>query len=98
MENGAPRRVHLERAAANGRQQALEALEGPEIPDAVAYLYDWALELHGRSGIGMEGVSPLSYVTVVTWAQLTGRDPQPDEVEALMLLDAVLRNPDAGED
>lgn len=48
------------------------------------------LELYARSGIGMNGVAPLSYTTIADWAQLTGRCPTLMEVDALVELDAVM--------
>lgn len=71
-------------------------MAGPERPDALEYLYRWALELVGRSGVGMAGLAPLTYGTVMDWAALTGRRPRPFEVEALMRLDAILRDPATG--
>ena len=59
------------------------------------YLYRWFTELYGRSGVGMSGVTALSYSTVYHWAVLTGRFPRPYEVEGLMALDAVARHPEA---
>ena len=50
----------------------------------------WVLELHGRSGVNMAGLNPLSYTTLMDWATLTDVDPDPLEVEALMALDAAL--------
>lgn len=62
----------------------------PEFPDALAYLWGWVLELHGRSGIGMGGANPLTYTTIADWAILTRNRPQPYEVEALVALDGAL--------
>lgn len=39
----------------------------------------------------MHGVDPLSYLTIMAWAQLTGTHPTPREVSAMITLDAVLR-------
>ena len=79
-----PRREHFERAAERGSAAARAALEGPEIPDAVAYLYAWAMELHGRSGADMAGPALLSYQTVEAWARLTDRRVMPEEVTVLL--------------
>lgn len=62
------------------------------------YLVDWAYALYGRSGSGMEGVAPLSYTTVAAWSQLTDTAIRPHEVDALMALDAAIRNPDGVKD
>jgi hypothetical protein len=97
-KDGSTRRAHLEHAAKRGVATAMAALTPPPYPDAVAYLEDWTWQVHGRSGVSMDGLAPLSYGTVADWAALTGRDPTPEEVEALMQLDVVLRFPDAGEE
>jgi len=86
-------RRHLESAARRGHQRAIEQLEGPEFPDALAYLHDWLYELHGRSGVGMNGLAPLSYATIAAWSALTGNVPNTLEVRALFVLDASLLSP-----
>jgi hypothetical protein len=95
-KDGSTRRAHLEAAARRGHPAAVAALEGPECPDAVSYLRDWLHELHGRSGVGMSGLAPLTYGAIADWARLTGRRPHPYEVRALLTLDAVMLFPDAG--
>ena len=97
-QDGAARRDHLERAAARGVDAARKALEGPEFPEPLRYLYGWLMEVHGRSGVDMSGLSPLTYATIADWAVLMHRRPRPHDVEALLTLDAVLRFPDAGEE
>lgn len=97
--DGTPERVHLEALAKSGRNpRALALLQGPPLPDTLAYLWNWAVELHGRSGrtihlSGEVSVNPLTYTTIADWARLTRRNPGPLEVEALLRLDAVLLNP-----
>lgn len=100
-------RAHLSRALERARESGasssragaariarLEAqLAGPERPDALRYLLDWHHELHGRSGVGMDGFVPLTFTTIAAWAQLTERAPLPHEVAALLTLDTVRRNP-----
>lgn len=41
----------------------------------------------------MAGVNPLSYAEIMAWSELTGADPRPHEVAALIEIDAVLRTP-----
>lgn len=65
-------------------------LDSAPFPDVLAYLWEWVIALHGRSGVGMGGLAPLSYATIAAWAKLTGQRPLPYEVEALMALDAAL--------
>lgn len=92
-------REHWEAAARKGNPEAIAKLRGPEMPESVAYLWLWILELHGRSGATMSGLAPLSYETIAHWSTLTGRNPDPLEVRALIDLDSVLmgqyRDPDA---
>lgn len=64
-------------------------------PDALAYLRDLALRLHGRSGSGMNGVAPLSYATIADYTRLTGTTVTAWEVDALLRLDAILCHPEA---
>jgi hypothetical protein len=72
---------------------AKEALEGPGVPQDMEYLYGFATELTGRSGVGMSGANPLSFTTIKDWQGLTGNRLDPDETYALLRLDAVMRHP-----
>lgn len=89
-DDGALARDYWEAAAARGSTTALAKLAGPEMPDTLAYLWSWTLEIHGRSGVSMSGMVPATYSTVKDWAVLTGRDPTPDEVHAMLRLDGAL--------
>ena len=91
-DDGSLVREHWEHAAARGSTAARAKLQAPEFPEALEYLWGWTLELYGRSGVSMAGLNPLTYQTLDAWARLTGRDPMPHEVEALILLDAALRS------
>lgn len=93
-KDGVPHRAYVEASAKRGNPEAIAALEGPPFPEAVEYLWEWAGELVGRSGVGMEGYAPLSFATVESWARLTHRHPTPDDVHALFMLDAVMRHPE----
>ncbi|WP_353267468.1 hypothetical protein [Gemmatimonas sp.] len=79
--------------AAKGDVRAQAALEEPRYPASLDYLRAWSRALFGRSGLGMEGVSPLKPTEVLAWAQLSGHDVTPMEFDALLLLDAVRRDP-----
>ena len=91
-DDGSRVRDHLEHAARNGSEYAIAQLRAPEFPEELAYLWDWTLELHGRSGVNMAGLNPLSYETIDAWGRLTDRQPTPTEVEGLILLDTALRS------
>jgi hypothetical protein len=82
-------REHLE-AAASWDPSAARKLAGPGRPYEVAYLWDWALELHGRSGVGFD-LAPLTYETVSEWSEWSGERPTWREVQALMDIDRALR-------
>ena len=75
----------------------MEELEGPEPPDAMLYLLEWAYALCGRSGTSMEGLAPLSYGSIEAWARLMDIHILPLEVTALISLDAVIRKPERDE-
>lgn len=72
----------------------MEALHAPAFPEELSYLYEWALALHGRSGVGMSGVSPLSPTVIESWSRMTHHQPNALEFEALLTLDAVLCHPE----
>jgi hypothetical protein len=87
-------RASLTGLAKRGIAHAIKQLQGPDVPEVGAYLLEWHRALHGRSGITMEGVAPLSWTTLQAWADLTGVRPTPDEVTALLFLDDVRLAPE----
>ena len=88
--DGASQVATWELAAARGNEAARRKLEGPEFPEELAYIWEWARDLHGRSGAGMAGLAPLSYQTIDAWQKLTGTVLTPLEVEALISVDGAL--------
>lgn len=86
-------RDHLEAAARNGNQTAIATLDGPPIPDAVAYLWGWYAELAAGRGEGLAGAAPITYADIEAWARLLDRRPSPHEVSALLELDRAVRHP-----
>lgn len=88
--DGSTARDHWEVAARRGNPLAIARLTAPPMPDTVAYMWDWLMELHGRSGASMAGLLPLNYTTIDAWARMTGTDIHPLEVRALIALDGVL--------
>jgi hypothetical protein len=95
-DKGFAQRAHVQGLVRRG--QATEAqrrlLEGPPFPDSLDYLWEWFCELARTRTVGMAGVDPLTYPDVDAWARLTDRQPAPEEVEALLDLDAVMRHPE----
>jgi hypothetical protein len=93
-KDGVTRRALLTERVRKGIPGAQDVLDsGPQCPADLGYLYGYATELVGRSGVGMNGLAPLSYTTLRDWQALTGIALEPDEVTALMRLDSVIRNP-----
>lgn len=88
-------RQALESTAKRGAQSAVEALRGPEMPEALEYLWDWFLELDRTRTAGMNGPDPLTYPVIESWARLTQRAPTPADVSLLLDMDAVMRHPEA---
>ena len=91
--DGVTLRAHLVARAAKGNAFAIRELDGPPFPAALTHLYEWANELHGRSGVGMGGIAPLTYTTLLDWCTLTGRAVAPHEVAALLALDSAMMPP-----
>jgi len=64
------------------------ALRMPDIPAALAHLWEWFSELHGsRAGNG-GGPNPIAFTEIEAWSRLTGRLIQPRDVHAIMALDS----------
>jgi hypothetical protein len=69
--------------------QVEEDEEPPELPDEVAYLWQFWLELHAGRSSGGFGVNPLSYSDIQAWSALTDEPLDPWEVRALRAVDTV---------
>lgn len=87
-------RALLQVKADRGDAAAMRELAGPEIPEWLDYLHGWLHELHGRSGVGMNGLAPLSHSTIDAWARLKRLTIEPHEVDALLWLDGIMLNPE----
>lgn len=85
-------RDHLTAAVRMGRMKP-DALDGPEIPDAHAYLLGWYGELARGRTYGMHGANPITYEGIAAWSRLMGRTPSGEEVDALFAIDRVSLNP-----
>lgn len=88
--DGSSERQHLAAIVAKGPRdrgyaKAVERLDGgPSMPDALAYVWHWYLELRGAEHI--------THGDIRDWADLTDRRPEPFEVQAIRALDATVRN------
>ncbi len=87
-------RAHLEAAARAGHVPSQELLyDGPECPPSMRYFLELLGRLHGRSGVTMNGVAPLSWPTLDAMTRLTGIEIDGEDIDALFLADAVMLNP-----
>lgn len=77
---------------------ALALLDGPEFPESLDYLWRWFTELDRARTFSMNGPDPITHTAIDAWARLTGRTPDALEVDAILLLDVIARNPDALKD
>lgn len=68
-------------------------MELPPFPDGMESVWQWALELDATRSFSQFGPLPTTYTEMRAWASMTGRDPDPEEVAALMQLDRVLCYP-----
>lgn len=90
--DGSSALAHRQQAAMQGSANAIGMLEdAPPFPYGLGYLWRWASELYGKSGVSQFGVNPLTYSTLHAWALLTSQWPTPWEVRALMKVDTALR-------
>ena len=86
-------RHHLETAAQQGNGAAiLELDDQPDLPYCLTYLWGWFGELAARRQSNGMDVSPIAWREIEAWATLTGRDPKPWEIKALVKLDDLLLN------
>ena len=80
--------AHLKIAAKLDARAAAD-LAGPPFPQDCPYVWTWFAELSCARAHGPHGQQPIPYAEIEAWARLTGRQPQPWEVEWLRELDAV---------
>lgn len=88
-EHGTTLRASLERLADNPKIRKRGGhpdLIPPRVPLFAAYLWEWYQELNGSRQVGM-AANPLTYTEIQAWAAMTGRKPDPWEVEQLKTLD-----------
>lgn len=71
---------------------AMTRLEGGvSLPDSLAYLFNWFLELRAAQRSDMNGLAPIGYTDLNDWAALTGREPAPWEIDIITALDRTVR-------
>ena len=87
QDDGSRLRDHAERILKSTGQIPVE-YQSLEPPEALFHCWYWFLELNRTRTSNGFGQNPISYAEVVSWSQLTGVDPEPLEVQAVMSLDA----------
>lgn len=96
LKDGKSYREHLEIAAQRGNATAIAELEGPEVPEALEYLWRWWQELDSGRRVGAHGFERITWLDVQAWMVTMDRRPEPHEVRALMVLDATVLHPPDG--
>lgn len=90
QKDGKTARAVLESAARKGSAFAQSKLQGPEIPEGLAYLwFDRFLPLHRMRRYGMNGPEVFGPADIEAANRLFDWDLQPHEVEVLTLVDRV---------
>jgi hypothetical protein len=81
-------REHLQQVE---RQSGLTplALEGPQFPELLEYVWTAFLLLNHTRGQGFNGPVPISYQEIDAWQRMTQNTLLPWEIEAVKRLDAV---------
>jgi hypothetical protein len=65
------------------------ALQGPEFPELLEYVWTAFLLLNNTRGQGFSGPLPISYQEIDAWQRMTQNTLLPWEIEAVKRLDAV---------
>jgi hypothetical protein len=63
----------------------------PPLPEALAHVLEWYLELGGRRQVTMAGPQAISFLEIDAWCRCTGIVPLPFEVSLICQLDDVYR-------
>jgi len=65
------------------------ALQGPDFPELLEYVWTVFLLLNNTRGQGFSGPLPISYQEIDAWQRMTKNTLLPWEIEAIKRLDAV---------
>ena len=84
--NGKDGEVEVTRAEFNA-SFGVDSPEAPEIPDAVAHVWEWWWKLNARRLPGFEAMAPLSYSEIYHWSALTRTQITPAEIGILIQMD-----------
>jgi hypothetical protein len=58
-------------------------------PESIIHIWYWFQQLSRTRSSNGFGQDPISYNEINAWSQLTGVDPEPIEVQAIMVIDSV---------
>lgn len=89
--DGVSNRTAWKASARNGNREALRKLQWPRYPQALAYLDEWHSEWSAGRGDAPNGLAPMTWSDVESWARQTGKVLEPYEVTALVQLDNTFR-------
>jgi hypothetical protein len=81
-------REHLQEVEKQSGRTPL-ALQGPEFPELLEYVWTVFLLLNNTRGQGFSGPAPISYQEIDAWQRMTHNTLLPWEAEAVKKLDAV---------
>jgi len=84
-------RSHLETVKGITGQTPKELIP-VEVSDIILYLWDWFLQLNSARQNNGFGVSPLSYLEIKAWSDLTQTIISPYEVRVIKQLDTIFIN------
>lgn len=65
------------------------ALQGPQFPELMEYVWSAFISLHSARGQGFNGPLPISYQEIDAWQRMTKNTLLPWEIEVVKRLDAV---------
>jgi hypothetical protein len=84
-DSGKSMRWHLEQREFNSGKRP-KGLDGPPLPDEIAYLWAWFCEMHAGRSRNALGPSPATHLDLLAWRQNLDIEVKPAEVRALILL------------
>ena len=87
-KDGVTERQHLQEVEKQSGRTPL-ALQGPEFPELLEYVWAAFLLLNQTRGQGFNGPLPISYQEIECWMRMTQNTLLPWEIEAIKRLDSV---------
>jgi hypothetical protein len=87
-KDGVTERQHLQEVERQSGRAPM-ALQGPDFPELLEYVWTAFLLLNSTRGQGFSGPLPISYQEIDAWQRITNNTLLPWEIEAIKRLDAV---------